>query len=262
MGVGRGIAQLATVPDSERRDGGPELVIRGEHPWLVSSRQAVPVLPWRRHEIGQPVQEVKRREFDDAVGARPRGLPPAPRADPTRTGAVSFTPSATRAPASATSSSTSTTAARPLASAGFRPPPRWTNSVLPSPGRNSRSSSISTRVPPITPCIPATSRRNTSISTAPNTPTGSRRARTGWSNTGTGRACASSQGHDPTHILTVPFRYFRFRGLVRRESAARCLMGHSLQWVSLANQQSSIGIRYSSSWLGWYGNRSIQLDGC
>jgi hypothetical protein len=45
MLIGRSIPQLATVPDSERRDGGPELVIRGEHPWLVSSRQAVPVLP-------------------------------------------------------------------------------------------------------------------------------------------------------------------------------------------------------------------------
>jgi hypothetical protein len=55
MPAGRGIAQLATVPDSERRDGGPELVIRGEHPWLVSSRQAVPVLPRRRDQIREPV---------------------------------------------------------------------------------------------------------------------------------------------------------------------------------------------------------------
>ncbi len=53
-----------------------------EHPWLVSNRRAVPVLPRRRHEIGQPVQEVTRREFDDAVSARPRRLPPTPRADP------------------------------------------------------------------------------------------------------------------------------------------------------------------------------------
>jgi hypothetical protein len=36
-------------------DGGPELVIRGEHPVI-----AMPVLPRLRHEIGQPVQEVKR----------------------------------------------------------------------------------------------------------------------------------------------------------------------------------------------------------
>ncbi len=42
----------------------------------------MPVLPRRRHEIGQPVQEVKRREFDDAVGTRAFGLPPAPRANP------------------------------------------------------------------------------------------------------------------------------------------------------------------------------------
>jgi len=73
---------LPTFPFVMRRDGGPELVIRGEHPWLVSNRWAMPVLPRRRHEIGQPVQEVKRREFDDAAGARPRGLPPAPRANP------------------------------------------------------------------------------------------------------------------------------------------------------------------------------------
>ena len=73
---------LPTFPFVMRRDGGPELVIRGEHPWLVSSRQAMPVLPRRRHEIGQPVQEVKRREFDDAVGTRACGLPPAPRAHP------------------------------------------------------------------------------------------------------------------------------------------------------------------------------------
>jgi hypothetical protein len=58
-------------------DGGPELVIRGEHPWLVSSRQAMPVLPRWRHEIGQPVQEAKRRECDDAVSPRPGGLPAA-----------------------------------------------------------------------------------------------------------------------------------------------------------------------------------------
>ena len=42
----------------------------------------MPVLPRRRDEIGEPVEELKRREFDDAVGPRPRGLPPAARADP------------------------------------------------------------------------------------------------------------------------------------------------------------------------------------
>jgi len=68
--ISRGIAPLADIPDREGGDGGPELVIRGEHPWLVSRRQAMPVLPRRRHEIGQPVQEVTRREFDDAAGVR------------------------------------------------------------------------------------------------------------------------------------------------------------------------------------------------
>ena len=68
---------MPTFPFVMGRDGGPELVIRGEHPVI-----AMPVLPRWRHEIGQPVQEVERRPFDDAVGARPRGLPPAPRADP------------------------------------------------------------------------------------------------------------------------------------------------------------------------------------
>jgi hypothetical protein len=51
------------------RDGGPELVIRGENPVV-----AMPVLPRWRHEISKPVQKVKRRELDDAVGPRPRGL--------------------------------------------------------------------------------------------------------------------------------------------------------------------------------------------
>jgi hypothetical protein len=82
MPISRGIAPLADIPDREGGDGGPELVIRGEHPWLVSSRQAVPMLPRRRHEIGQPVQEVTRREFDDDVSTRPRRLPPTPRAYP------------------------------------------------------------------------------------------------------------------------------------------------------------------------------------
>ena len=40
------------------------------------------VLPRRRDEIHQTVEELKRREFDQAVRVGPRGLPPAPRADP------------------------------------------------------------------------------------------------------------------------------------------------------------------------------------
>ena len=77
MPISRGIAPLADIPDREGGDGGPELVIRGEHPVI-----AMPVLPRRRHEIGQPVQEVKWGKLDDAAGARPCGLPPASRADP------------------------------------------------------------------------------------------------------------------------------------------------------------------------------------
>ena len=60
-----------------RRDGGPELVIRGEHPVV-----AMPVLSRRRDEIGEPVQKLKRRELDDAIGPRPRGLAAAAGPDP------------------------------------------------------------------------------------------------------------------------------------------------------------------------------------
>ena len=60
-----------------RRDGGPELVIRGEHPVV-----AMPVLSRRRDEIGEPVEELKRREFDAAIGPRPRGLAAAAGPDP------------------------------------------------------------------------------------------------------------------------------------------------------------------------------------
>ena len=51
----------------QRRDGPSELVIRRKHPVV-----AMPVLPRRRHEIGEPVQKLKRREFDDAVNSPPR----------------------------------------------------------------------------------------------------------------------------------------------------------------------------------------------
>jgi len=65
------------LPFVMRRDGPPELVIRREY-----SVVAMPVLPRRRDEIGEPVQELKRREFDDAVGPCPRGLPPTTPPDP------------------------------------------------------------------------------------------------------------------------------------------------------------------------------------
>ena len=82
MPARRGIAMLADIPDRERRDGGPELVIRCKHLWLFSRRQAVPMLARRRHEIREPVEKLKRRELDDAVGPWPRGLSRAARADP------------------------------------------------------------------------------------------------------------------------------------------------------------------------------------
>jgi hypothetical protein len=42
----------------------------------------MPVLPRRRDEIGEPVEELKRQEVNDAISSRPRGLPAAARADP------------------------------------------------------------------------------------------------------------------------------------------------------------------------------------
>ncbi len=66
--------RLPTCAFVMSRDGRPERVIRDEHPVI-----AMPVFPRRRHEIGQPAQEVTRRELDDAVSAQPRGLLPAPR---------------------------------------------------------------------------------------------------------------------------------------------------------------------------------------
>ncbi len=53
MPISRGIAPVADIPDREGDDGGPELVIRGEHPWLVSNRRAIPVLPLRGHEVSE-----------------------------------------------------------------------------------------------------------------------------------------------------------------------------------------------------------------
>jgi hypothetical protein len=44
MPISRGIAPLADIPDREGGDGGPELVIRGEHPVI-----AMPALPRWRH---------------------------------------------------------------------------------------------------------------------------------------------------------------------------------------------------------------------
>jgi hypothetical protein len=75
--AGRGLALFAEVSDSERRDGPSECVIRGKDAVV-----AMPVLLWRWDQIREPVEELIRREFDHAIGSRPRGLPPASRADP------------------------------------------------------------------------------------------------------------------------------------------------------------------------------------
>ena len=68
MPAGRGLLPLADIADPERSDGGPELVI-GRKDAVIP----MPMLPRRRDEIGEPVQELKRRELDDAIGPRPRG---------------------------------------------------------------------------------------------------------------------------------------------------------------------------------------------
>jgi hypothetical protein len=68
---------LADVPDRQRRDGGPELVIGCKDAVIP-----MPVPERRRHEIGEPVEELKRREFDDAISSRPSGLPPTTPPDP------------------------------------------------------------------------------------------------------------------------------------------------------------------------------------
>jgi hypothetical protein len=60
MPIGHRLAPLADVPDCQRRDGGPELVIGCKDAWLVSRQGAMPVPPRRRHEIREPVKELKR----------------------------------------------------------------------------------------------------------------------------------------------------------------------------------------------------------
>ena len=65
----RGITQLTDIRDGEGRDGGPELVIRGEHPVI-----AMPVLPRPGHEVSEPVEELKWGKLDDAVRSRSRRL--------------------------------------------------------------------------------------------------------------------------------------------------------------------------------------------
>ena len=53
MPAGRGISPLADVPDRQRRDGPPQLVIRRKHPVI-----AMPVLPRRRDKVRQTIEEL------------------------------------------------------------------------------------------------------------------------------------------------------------------------------------------------------------
>jgi hypothetical protein len=77
MPAGHRLLALSDVPDRQRRDAPPELVVGCKHPVIP-----VPVLPRRRHEIGEPVEKLKRCELDDAAGPWPCGLSRAARADP------------------------------------------------------------------------------------------------------------------------------------------------------------------------------------
>jgi hypothetical protein len=69
--------RLPTFPFVECRDGGPELVIRGENPVIP-----VAVLPRWRHEGREPIQKIEWREFDDAIYPRPGRFSRAARANP------------------------------------------------------------------------------------------------------------------------------------------------------------------------------------
>jgi hypothetical protein len=60
MPTSRGITRLADIPDGERRDGGPELVIRGEHPVIAmpplspARGTAAPLSrPWPADRLGR-----------------------------------------------------------------------------------------------------------------------------------------------------------------------------------------------------------------
>lgn len=59
----RGIVPLADVSDGERRDGGPEHVIRSEHRAIP-----VPVLLRWWDQICEPAEKLRRRERTQAVG--------------------------------------------------------------------------------------------------------------------------------------------------------------------------------------------------
>ena len=65
MPAGYDIALLADVADRQSRDGRPQPVIGSEDAVIP-----VPVFPRLWNEIGEPVEELKQRELDDAVRAR------------------------------------------------------------------------------------------------------------------------------------------------------------------------------------------------
>ena len=69
MPARRGIALLPDIPDRQSRDGRPQRVIGSEDAVIP-----VPVPPRLWDEIGEPIEELKRRELDDAAGPRLRGL--------------------------------------------------------------------------------------------------------------------------------------------------------------------------------------------
>jgi len=77
MPAGRGVTPLADVADRECRDAFPQPVVRRNRPMV-----AMAVLPRRRDEIGEPVEELIRRELDDAARSRPRGVAAAAGPDP------------------------------------------------------------------------------------------------------------------------------------------------------------------------------------
>jgi hypothetical protein len=72
-----GAGPSGRVADGQRRDGGAERVIRRKHPVIP-----VPVLARRRHEIGEPIEKLPRREINDAILPRASGRALPAGADP------------------------------------------------------------------------------------------------------------------------------------------------------------------------------------
>ena len=68
---------LPTFTFGQRRDGPPQQVVRRKHAVVP-----VPVFSRWRHEIGEPIKELKRRQLDDAIHIGPRGFSRPSRADP------------------------------------------------------------------------------------------------------------------------------------------------------------------------------------